>query len=57
MFRYDQPRQVFACGTGAIDQLPSELAVLGVSRLGLVGTRRSLSSVAGEQAGKLRAAT
>jgi alcohol dehydrogenase class IV len=52
MFRYDQPRQVFACGAGAIDQLPSELTALGVSRLGLVGTRRSLSSVAGEQARK-----
>lgn len=47
MFRYDQARQVFACGAGAIDTLAAELAALDVRTVCLVGSVRSLASEAG----------
>jgi len=46
--RYDQARQVFAIGAGAVRGLADELQLLGVRTVGVVGSRRALASRAGE---------
>lgn len=48
VIRYDQPRQVFAIGPGAVCGLADELRVLGTRTVGLIGSRRALASCAGD---------
>jgi alcohol dehydrogenase len=48
MFRYDQARQVFTVGAGAIDTVPAELRTLRASSVALLGSPRSLASAAGQ---------
>lgn len=48
VMRYDQARQIFAIGPGAVRGLADELRVLGTRTVALVGSRRALASRAGD---------